>query len=720
MSEPITDGDLDVERQFASGMTVLARDEEWLVTEVSHTRSDGTRLVVTGTSPLVRDQTAIFFHHPDALDVVEPLFAEDTQLIHDTSPGFRRSRLFIEALLRKTPLPHGERRLATAGTHLANDLLYQREPAKRAFANLRPRLLIADAVGLGKTLEIGLLLSELIRRGRGDRILVVTPRHILEQFQHELWTRFAIGLVRLDSTGIARMQRQLPAGRNPFDFYQRVIASIDTLKSARYRDQLRRVQWDAVVMDESHKLISKTALNNQLARVLAPTTHAFILASATPHNGDDESFNELISLIDPTSIVDAKKRATRDQLAHLYVRRHKMSPDVAAQLGTEWADRAKPQFIECPATLAEEAVLDELYSTWITPPHGQVPPVTGKGSRLFPVTLLKAFLSSHEALLETVTSRIRRSDDKTDRAEEVVALRRLADLAKQVTDDDSAKLTALVRVLKQLEIGPKSPTRVVIFSERRKTIDWLYRRLPDQLEFVQRDPVGQGEKGVTGPVRILHGSQSDEAQQRIVKDFALESSDVRILLTSDIAAEGVNLHRECHELIHYDLPWSLITIEQRNGRIDRYGQRISPQIRVLLHRSSNPAHEADESVSRKLAEKEDNAHRTLGEAAALMGLRDEQAEEMSVEEAFLAGRDIDEVVPDEPTDPDDIFMAGGFYDGAADDVVVAVQADETVRQPRLFGSTREFIEDAFAEAYQNPAETIGLTWLDASDLPGHL
>ena len=612
MSEPITDGDLDVERQFASGMTVLARDEEWLVTEVSHTRSDGTRLVVTGTSPLVRDQTAIFFHHPDALDVVEPLFAEDTQLIHDTSPGFRRSRLFIEALLRKTPLPHGERRLATAGTHLANDLLYQREPAKRAFANLRPRLLIADAVGLGKTLEIGLLLSELIRRGRGDRILVVTPRHILEQFQHELWTRFAIGLVRLDSTGIARMQRQLPAGRNPFDFYQRVIASIDTLKSARYRDQLRRVQWDAVVMDESHKLISKTALNNQLARVLAPTTHAFILASATPHNGDDESFNELISLIDPTSIVDAKKRATRDQLAHLYVRRHKMSPDVAAQLGTEWADRAKPQFIECPATPAEEAVLDELYSTWITPAHGQVPPVTGKGSRLFPVTLLKAFLSSHEALLETVTSRIRRSDDKTDRAEEVVALRRLADLAKQVTDDDSAKLTALVRVLKQLEIGPKSPTRVVIFSERRRTIDWLYRRLPDQLEFVQRDPVGQGEKGVTGPVRILHGSQSDEAQQRIVKDFALESSDVRILLTSDIAAEGVNLHRECHELIHYDLPWSLITIEQRNGRIDRYGQRISPQIRVLLHRSSNPAHEADESVSRKLAKKEDNAHRTLG------------------------------------------------------------------------------------------------------------
>src|SRR5947207_9309198 len=184
-------------QRFASGMTVLARGEEWMVTEVKERDHDGTRLVVTGVSPLVRDQTAVFFHAPGRLDRVEPRFAEDTELIKDVSPGFRRSRLFIEALLRKTPLPQGEQRLASVGTHLADDLLYQREPARRALANLRPRLLIADAVGLGKTLEIGLLLSELIRRGRGDRILVVTPRHILEQFQHEMWTRFAIGLVRL-------------------------------------------------------------------------------------------------------------------------------------------------------------------------------------------------------------------------------------------------------------------------------------------------------------------------------------------------------------------------------------------------------------------------------------------------------------------------------------------------------------------------------------------
>ncbi|MGP3935327.1 helicase-related protein [Nonomuraea sp. KM88] len=723
------------EQRFASGMTVLVRGEEWLVTEAHELPGPDdaapvTRLVVTGTSPLVRDQSAIFYH-ANGLDRIEPLLPEHTRLVKDSTEGFRRSRLFIEALLRKTPLPQGEQRLATVGSHLADDLLYQRMPSKRAFASLRPRLLIADAVGLGKTLEIGLLLSELIRRGRGDRILVVTPRHILEQFQHELWTRFAIPLVALDSAGIARMQQRLPAGRNPFDYYKRVIASIDTLKSARYREQLRGVEWDAVVMDESHKLISKTSRNNQLARVLAPTTHAFILASATPHNGDDESFNELISLIDPTAIVDVKQRATREQLEHLYVRRHKMSPDVAAQIGAEWAKRAEPMFVDCPATKAEESVLDELYGTWISPPVGRTAPLTGQGSQLFPITLLKAFLSSHEALLATIDERIKEVRKRIEKDPkctgqyllECEALTRLQTLAEVVRAEaaaegrpDPAKLTALVKELKEIRVGPKSPTRVVIFSERKATIDWLYEVLPSKLGFEQPASVGK-EKGVTGPIRILHGGQSDDAQQRIVKDFALEDSDVRVLLTSDIAAEGVNLHRQCHNLVHYDIPWSLITIEQRNGRIDRYGQRVSPQIRVLIHRSADPAHEADETVSKALTRKEDAAHRTLGEAGALMGFRDEEREAESIKKAYLAGRDIDEVVPDEPEDEDDIFLAAARPAAADAGVAATLSEDEVLRQPRLFPSMKEFVKDAFTEAYGDPAAAVGLTWLNHADYP---
>ena len=163
-------------------------------------------------------------------------------------------------------------------------------------------------VGLGKTLEIGLILAELIRRGRGDRILVVTPQQVLEQFQQELWTRFAIPLIRLDSVGIERIQREIPAGRNPFTYYKRIIISIDTLKNeGQYGHHLDNMHWDAVVIDESHNLIGESSLRNELARRLAQHTDALLLASATPHNGDAESFAELISMLDPAAIADEQQ-----------------------------------------------------------------------------------------------------------------------------------------------------------------------------------------------------------------------------------------------------------------------------------------------------------------------------------------------------------------------------------------------------------------------------
>ena len=198
---------------IAPGAQVVVRDEEWLVRAIEPTTADGVKVRCVGTSTLVRDSEATFL---TKLDNIEPLRPEDTTLVTDESPQFRASRLYLEAVLRKTPVPANETGLALADRHLLDRLDFQRRAAHKAIDGLRPRLLIADAVGLGKTLEVGLILAELIRRGRGERILVVTPRHILEQFQHELWCRFAIPLVRLDSEGIARVRREIPANRNPF------------------------------------------------------------------------------------------------------------------------------------------------------------------------------------------------------------------------------------------------------------------------------------------------------------------------------------------------------------------------------------------------------------------------------------------------------------------------------------------------------------------------
>jgi superfamily II DNA or RNA helicase len=668
--------------QIAGGAQVVVRDEEWLVRSVQHTPSDGLMVRCTGTSSLVRDTDATFFTN---LDRIEPLRPEDTVLVSDATPNYRGARLYLESIIRKTPVPATESRLTVASGQLLNELQYQRRAAAKAFEGLRPRLLIADAVGLGKTLEVGLILSELIRRGRGERILVVTPRHILEQFQHEMWTRFAIPLVRLDSEGIQRVRRRIPAGRNPFTHYRRAIISIDTLKNAgRYRHHLEGIRWDAVVIDECHNVMNRSAARNHLVRVLAPRTDALLMLSATPHNGDPESFAELIRLLDPTAIADPK--AVRpENIEHLYVRRHKGNAEVAAEAGSKWADRLPPTPIPVDPTPAEQAVFTELAEVWTHPPAGTKAPTSGSGATLFPWTLFKAALSSHRALAETVRNRRKNlrgaGDELVDSAKQAedAALERLEELADAVDDTNAAKLTTLVDQLRSIGLGGTSPTRCVVFSERIATLDWLADKVPAALGLKPNQ------------VRVLHGGMADVKQMDVIEEFGLGESPVRLLLTGDMASEGVNLHRECHHLIHFDLPWSLITIEQRNGRIDRYGQEERPDIRALI--VTPDAASGDVRVLSKLLEREDTAHRAFGESGALLGLHTAEAEEEAITKALRDGVDPDQAIPEQPAKEFDLLTLLTKGTGAE-----PVQEAEL---PSLFDSTFDFVTEALQVAVED-------------------
>ncbi|MGW4159211.1 SNF2-related protein [Streptomyces sp. NPDC004788] len=709
------------QEQFPAGAQVLVRDEVWLVRNAVPTTDDGTRVEVVGVSDFVRDQEAVFFTRLDTIELIDP---RDTRLIADDSPNYRRSRLFLEAVLRRTALPQSERRLALADSFLLDPLPYQRRPAELALsgANLRPRLLIADVVGLGKTLEIGLTLAELIRRGRGERILVVTPQHVLEQFQHELWTRFAIPLVRLDSVGIERIQREIPAGRNPFTFFKRVIVSIDTLKNTdQYRHHLEQIRWDAVVIDESHNLINRGSLRNQLAQTLAPRTDALILASATPHNGDAKSFAELIALLDPAAIRDPENYRAED-IEHLFIRRTKISTEVREQMKGQWADRGPSQAVHCAATPAEERIFKELATVWL--PHDGNPSVSSVP--LFPYTLLKSFLSSHAALKATVTARVKtleKKDDPQATAAELSALRRLKELTADLTEADSAKFGALVEQLKGIGVGPSSDTRVVVFSERVQTLEWLATVLPAVLGFR-----GRAAKEC---LRVMHGGLSDEQQMQVVEEFGLAGAPVRILLTGDVASEGVNLHRQCHQLVHYDVPWSLIRIEQRNGRIDRYGQAHPPQFRALILTSETEGAKDDTLVSERLLEREDEAHRSLGTAEAVTGLYRAEAEEKSLIQDLLRGRSVDKSLDgrrageDAGTAAMDDFLADFFGSvgeepkaEAGDDVEKAFGGDAGTGTgagvgtasvlPRLFDSTAHFLDEALREVYPDARDRLDL------------
>ncbi|MFZ3560801.1 SNF2-related protein [Streptomyces sp. BH055] len=645
---------------LAPGAQIEVRDEEWLVRNAEQIRDGEFLIEATGASDLVRGQEARFLTSLDRPQVLRP---EETRLDPDTSRGFRRGRLFLEAVMRKTPLPQAERRLALTEGFLLDRMDYQLRPAEKALANpLSPRILIGDVVGLGKTLEIGVLLGELIRRGRGERILVVTPAPVLEQFQHEMWTRFSLPLVRLDSMGIARIEKRIPVGRNPFTHFKRAIVSMDTIKNAKsYGRWLKDVRWDAVVIDESHNLIGETSDRRKLAELLAEQTDALILASATPHNGKLRSFAGLVRLLDPMAVKDANAPRA-EELQHLYIRRTKTSREVAAALEGSWAPRGGSFSVPCTASDLEEQVFAELAAHWLRPPGKDSKAVAGLlgggEDRLFPYVMLKSFLSSHRALFATVRARLVRRgywkpkeqstteehykvtdepgllDPSAAAESEDASLLRLAELARRIEHrigqgdtQNAAKLRGLVAELKRIGVGAGSDTRAVVFSERRETLNWLESVLPPLL--------GWGPKDAPGAVKVLHSQIPDTVQMEYVDEFARGGSDVRLLLTGDGASEGVNLHRQCNHLIHWDLPWSLIRVEQRNGRIDRYGQRNRPEFRALILKSATDGSMDDTHVAQRVLEREAVVHRVLGTVEAVSVHHDADTEEKRLMEALL-------------------------------------------------------------------------------------
>lgn len=706
---------------YPAGAQVLVRDELWLVRRAAHTRRDGWMVEVTGVSSLVRGTDAVFYERLDDIRVLDP---RETTLVADDSPNHRRARLFLEAVFRKTALPQTERGLALTDGFLMDHQVHQLRPAELALSmkNPQPRILIADVVGLGKTLEIGILLAELIRRGRGERILAVTPLHVLEQFQREMWTRFAIPLVRLDSTGIQRVQREIPAGRNPFAYFKRAIISVDTLKSEIYAHHLERTDWDAVVIDESHNLVNRGTKNNQLARLLARRTDALVLASATPHNGDAASFAELIKMLDEAAIADPTSYEV-DKLEHLYIRRTKMSAEVRDGLKGAWADRGPSQPIYVPASDAEADVFAELATRWI-PADASMPSVST--ARLVPYQLLKSFLSSHKALLATIKTRLRTVEESlaekpaspTAREAERAALLDLRSLAERIEDEKAAKFRALVDQLRNLGVGPGSETRVVVFSERIPTLQWLAQTVPAALGFPRDE--GRDERkpwlAFAGAAQVVHrDTTADEEQNHIIEQFGLRDTPVRLLFTGDVASEGVNLHQQCHLLIHYDLPWSLIRIEQRNGRIDRYGQEHQPQFRALIltcdlpwrtdPATGQPRTLDDRLVGEKLLARESEAHKIEGSAEAVTGLYRPEDEEDRLVQDLIAGRTVEESISRSRK------SGSAFLAGLLGQVGVVPEHPELPQANvlTLFGSTQEYFEEGLRQVCRpNPEDYLAL------------
>ena len=333
---------------LAPGARVVIRDAEWVIRRVDRSPDGGYQLVCDGVSELVREREAIFLTTLESdVQVLDPA---DTRLVPDESPGFADSRLYLESQLRQA-VPNDERIHIAHGAAM-DPAPYQLEPARQALRQPRQRILIADAVGLGKTLEAGILVSELIARGRGRRILVLAVKSMLTQFQKEFWNRFTIPLTRLDSVGIQRVRSRIPTSHNPFHYYDKAVISIDTLKQdAEYRTYLEQAYWDIIVIDEAHNVADRgsgsasaggshgrTSLRSRLARLLARRSDTLIMLSATPHNGRARSFASLVNMLDATAIADPDDY-TKDDFRDkgLVIRRFKK--DIRNQVRNALRDR---------------------------------------------------------------------------------------------------------------------------------------------------------------------------------------------------------------------------------------------------------------------------------------------------------------------------------------------------------------------------------------------
>ena len=541
---------------------------------------------------------------------------------------------------------------------------YQLEPLRRALSAPRTNLLLADDVGLGKTIEAGLVIQELLLRHRARTAIIVCPPSLSLKWRDELRDKFGLDFVIVNSDLMSDVRRRHGLNANPFTMFPRVIVSLSWLPQMRAQRLLRdvlsqasspnsgkRYAFDILVVDEAHHVAPASpsavaggrgyAVDSQrtlAVRALAERCEHRLFLSATPHNGHPESFTALLEMVDPQRF---SRGALLDSTALKDVTVRRLKTDLPGK----GFQRRKVKMLTFEPSQSEQekfAQLDQIV-TASAKLNGTRP-----GGDIVSMLLKKRFLSSPYAFGMTLSHYLaaksgrglsdddyddifgegqsdeeegRFEQDESERlreskssdplsAAEPGQLEELRDWGLGYESRSDSRLDALIQFLDSVCRPDRSHwtnERAVVFTEYAHTVDWLHRVL--------------GQHGYAERLAVIQGSTPPEDREYIRSQFTEDPAkqDVRVLLATDAAGEGIDLQDYCYRLVNFDIPFNPSRLEQRIGRIDRYGQPHTPLIFHFIPTSESSTYAADIGFMNRIATKVATVEQDLGSVNQVIG-----------------------------------------------------------------------------------------------------
>lgn len=578
---------------------------------------------------------------------------------------------------------------------------YQLLPLVKALRMPRVSMLIADDVGLGKTVEAGLIAQELVLRNQAQKILVACPPSLCAKWKREMREQFGLGFEVVDTEHVHRLRRERGVGVNPFRSHPRLVVSMEWLKfesQMRWFDEFLPPDpntypraFDLLIVDEAHRVApsavgryARDSLRTKAMRRLAPHFEHRLFLTATPHNGYAESFQALLEMLDPNRFTKGVPPSDRERDA-VMVRRLKSHLRTMLPDGAERFPKRKIAAIDVDFP-PEERELFRLLDSYAELRMGSAStPAERTASRFIALLLKKRLLSSPAAFKLTLDQHIRTlnsashrrtteraieeaaaaleddADDTTemsgqeqealalvagglaslDHEKEQVLLARMRartlniDTANSIMDQmrirveerwrrADAKTKRLMTWIGEICFpdGEWNDERVIVFTEYRATLNYL--------ELMLASPP-TGWPSTTDRVEVFHGSLDSEERERIIREFNYNprKTKVRVLLATDAASEGIDLHRACHRLVHMEVPFNPNRMEQRNGRVDRHGQK-SDTVDIFHFAATADQDDAsgeddalgyDHSFLLRLAEKVNDIRDDLGTVSSVLAER---------------------------------------------------------------------------------------------------